>query len=180
VFHTETHNTLLSLPLHASHKLQRLDVGFLYFPKATYSQVDNWLVTNPGKTRRNVAGLFRAVYTITATTEKAKDAFAAIGNYHYRPNVISDEDSEPPEITHKDKKPDENLEVTEDGYTEAASSFRVNGPALPTPASPRTPDNIATTRKYYSHWHGSNKPTAESFSGGQTTQEKISGVRNCV
>jgi hypothetical protein len=112
--------------------LQRFDAGFLFdLLKAAYSQADNWLVTNPSKavTRRLVAGLFRAAYTITATTENANDAFAATGNYHYRSSIISDEDSEPPEITRsKDKKSDENLEETEDGHTNAASSFRVNGP----------------------------------------------------
>jgi hypothetical protein len=32
--------------------------------------------------------------------------------------------------------PDENLEGTEDGHSNADSSFRVNGPDLPTSASP--------------------------------------------
>jgi hypothetical protein len=34
-----------------------------------------------------------------ATIDKAEHAFAAIGIYLYRPNIISDEDFEPSEIT---------------------------------------------------------------------------------
>jgi hypothetical protein len=51
-----------------------------------------------------------------ATTDKAEHAFPATGTYPYRQNIISDEDFEPSEITHKDKMPDGNLEGTEDGY----------------------------------------------------------------
>jgi hypothetical protein len=63
--------------------------------KAAYSQeVDDWLVTNPGKavSQRHVSGLFHAAYNRTGTIEKAENAFAATGVYPYRPNIISDED----------------------------------------------------------------------------------------
>jgi hypothetical protein len=48
-----------------------------------------------------------------ATIDKAEHAFAATGIYPYRPNIISDEDFEPSEVTRKDKMPNENLEGTE-------------------------------------------------------------------
>jgi hypothetical protein len=130
--------TLLSLPPHSSHKLQPLDVGCFGPLKATYSQeVDNWLVTYPGKavSLRHVAGLFRAAYTRTATIEKAEHAFAATGIYPYRPNIIFDEHFEPSVVTHKDKMPDENLELTEDGHSNVDSPLCADGPDLPTPAS---------------------------------------------
>jgi hypothetical protein len=72
---------------------------------------------------------------------KRPNAFAATGIYPYRPN-ISDEHFEPSEVTHKDKTPDENLELTEDGHSNVDSPLRVDGPDLPTPASQRTTDNI--------------------------------------
>jgi hypothetical protein len=45
-----------------------------------------------------------------ATTDKAEHDFAATGIYPYRPNIITDEDSEPSEITRKGKMPDAPLE----------------------------------------------------------------------
>jgi hypothetical protein len=95
--------------------------------------------------------LFRTAYARTATTEKAEHAFAATGIYHYRPNIISDEDFEPSEVTHKDKTPDENLELTEDGHSNVDSPLRVDGPDLPTPASQRTPDNILVLPESTTH-----------------------------
>jgi hypothetical protein len=115
VFCREHHITLLSLPPHSSHKLQPLDVRSFGSVKAAYSQeVDNWLVTNPGRavSQRHPASLFHAVYLRTATIDKAEHVFAATRIYPYKPNIISDEDFEPSEITCKDKMPDENLEGT--------------------------------------------------------------------
>jgi hypothetical protein len=80
-----------------------------------------------------------AKYAHSASIDKAEHAFAATGIYPYRQNIVSDEDFEPSDITRKDKIPDENLEGTKDGHSDDDS------------ASPRTPDNIATTRKYCSH-----------------------------
>jgi hypothetical protein len=71
--------------------------------------------------------------------------------YPYRPNIISDEDIELFEIIRKDKMPDENLEETEDGNSYVGAPLRLEGLGLPTSPSPRTPDNIDTTRKYCSH-----------------------------
>jgi hypothetical protein len=86
-----------------------------------------------------------------ATTDKAEHNFAANGIYSYRTHIVSDEDFEPSETTHKVKMPDENLEVSEDGHSNADSPRRVHGPDLPTTVSPRTPDNVATVRKYCSY-----------------------------
>jgi hypothetical protein len=78
----------------------------------------------------------------TANIDKAEHAFVATGIYPYRPNIISDKDFEPSEITSKNKMPDEDLEEAEDGHSNADFSLRVDGPDLPTLASPRTPGNI--------------------------------------
>jgi hypothetical protein len=51
-----------------------------------------------------------------ATIDKTEHAFAATGIYTYRPNVISGEDFEPPEITSKGRMPDEE-EGTKDGHS---------------------------------------------------------------
>jgi hypothetical protein len=81
--------------------------------KAAYSQeVDNWLVTNPGKavSQRHVAGLFRAAYIGIETIEKAENAFSATKIYPYRLNIMSDEDFKSSESTRRDELPDETLE----------------------------------------------------------------------
>jgi hypothetical protein len=71
-----------------------------------------------------------------ATTDKAEHAFTARGICRYRPNIVSDEDFEPSEITREHEMHDENLEGTKDGHLNVDSSLRVVGPDLPTPASP--------------------------------------------
>jgi hypothetical protein len=43
--------------------------------------------------------------------------------------------------------PDENLEVTDDGYWNAHPPLHADGPDLPTFPSPRTPNSIPTDRK---------------------------------
>jgi hypothetical protein len=78
-------------------------------------------------------------------------AFATTGIYPYKTNIISDEDLEPSEIIHSDKMPDKNSEETEDGNSNGDSPLLVYGPALSTPASPQTPDNMASARKSYLH-----------------------------
>jgi hypothetical protein len=60
--------------------------------------------------------------------------------------IVSDEHSDSSRITRKDTLPDEDVKGTENVCT-----LHVVGPDLPIPASPRTPDNMATVRKYCSH-----------------------------
>jgi hypothetical protein len=52
-----------------------------------------------------------------SANEKAEHTFKAIGTYSYRPNIISDVDFEPPEITLDDNMADENMEGTKDEYS---------------------------------------------------------------
>jgi hypothetical protein len=49
------------------------------------------------------------------TIDKAEHTVATTEIYPYRPNIISDEDFEPSEITRKDKMSGENLEGAENG-----------------------------------------------------------------
>jgi hypothetical protein len=91
-----------------------------------------------------------------------------------------DDDFEPSEVDLKEITPEENLEETENVHPDIGSSSPLNGLHLPMPASSRTSDNIATTRKYFSHQHRRKNPTDRNFSGRQTAQEQISGVRNSV
>jgi hypothetical protein len=107
-----------------------------------------------------------------ATIDKAQHAFATTGIYRYRPNITSDEDFKPSEVTRKKKMSDENLEGTEERYSNVDSPLRVDGPDLPTLASPRSPDYIATTRKYNSYYHSSIKPIAKTSVEGKERKKK--------
>jgi hypothetical protein len=75
-------------------------------------------------------------YVQAAAIDKVEHAFAATGIYLYRSNIISDEDSEPSDITRIDMIPDEDLEGTEDGHSDVDST------------PPRTPDNTYTSSCY--------------------------------
>jgi hypothetical protein len=86
-----------------------------------------------------------------ATIDNAEHAFRATEICRYWPNNISHEDFEPSEIPRKDRMSDENLGGTEDDHSNVDSSLLVDGPDLPTPGSPRTPDSITTARNYCSH-----------------------------
>jgi hypothetical protein len=66
----------------------------------------------------------------------AAHAFGATRIYLYRSNIISNEDSEPSDITRIDKIPDENLEGIEDGHSDVYS------------ASAGTRDNTYTSSYY--------------------------------
>jgi hypothetical protein len=89
VFCKENHITCLYLLPYASYKIQPRHEIFEHV-KAAYAQVDNWLMTNPGKTvsQRHVAGLFREVHTRTSTTEEAENAFPTTEVYLCWPNII--------------------------------------------------------------------------------------------
>lgn len=93
---------LLSLPPHASHKLQPLDVAFFGPLKTAYSrEADNYMVTNPGKTinQFTVASLFGRAYNRLNSSEKAANGFAAAGIWPFNPNIFNDEDFAPSSVT---------------------------------------------------------------------------------
>ncbi|KAI4470790.1 dde superfamily endonuclease [Holotrichia oblita] len=95
---------LLSLPPHASHKVQPLDKGYFGPLKTAYSQAtDNWLVTNPGKaiTQKQVAGLFKTPYYEVSNLDKAVRAFETTGIWPYNPDQFNDEDFAPSLVTDK-------------------------------------------------------------------------------
>ncbi|XP_031344824.1 uncharacterized protein LOC116171893 [Photinus pyralis] len=98
----ENHIDLLSLPPHASHKMQPLDVGFFGPLKNSYSrECDKWMTNNPGKviTQIQVAGLFNIAYTTVANIQKAENSFKATGIYPYNPDKFDDLDFAPSLVT---------------------------------------------------------------------------------
>lgn len=98
--------TLLSLPPHASHKMQPLDKGFFAPLKSAFSlECDKWMVTNPGRvvTIKQMAALFHSAYSKVATTRIAEKSFEATGLFPYNPDVFEDADFAPSEVTNRHK-----------------------------------------------------------------------------
>ena len=94
----EKHVTLLCLPLHCSHRMQPLDVGFMKPVMTFYAQeVQNWLRCHPGRvvTTYQVGELFGAAYLRAATLHTAVKAFEKTGIYPINRNVFGDDDFAP-------------------------------------------------------------------------------------
>ncbi|XP_050299257.1 uncharacterized protein LOC126738130 [Anthonomus grandis grandis] len=93
---------LLSLPPHASHRMQPLDVGFFGPLKCAYNrECDKWMVSNPGKVimQMQVAGLFNQAYTSVANIGKSENSFRASGIYPYNPDQFNDDNFAPSCVT---------------------------------------------------------------------------------
>lgn len=103
VTYAEKHSiTLISLPPHASHRLQPLDRVISGPMKTAYAkECDKWLVNHPGRaiTLYNVARLFRAAYSAVASVEKAEQSFQATGICPFNPDVFGEVDFAPSTVT---------------------------------------------------------------------------------
>ncbi|XP_033608734.1 uncharacterized protein LOC117282588 [Cryptotermes secundus] len=98
----DNHITLLSLPPHASHRLQPLGVCFLGHLEEAYSEeADRWLVNHPGTAiaQTNVAGIFRSAYERVENMKIAVRALETTGIHPVNRNVFSDEEFAPSEVT---------------------------------------------------------------------------------
>ncbi|XP_063222242.1 uncharacterized protein LOC134534428 [Bacillus rossius redtenbacheri] len=102
LFCRENHITFLTLPPHGSHLTQPLDrVVFAPLKTAYATEAEKWLVQNPGKviTLYQVAGIFGAAYSATASVKLAERAFKATGIEPYDPDVISEDMFAPSLVT---------------------------------------------------------------------------------
>lgn len=104
---------MLSLPPHASHKLQPLDVAVFGPLKTAYAkEADNWLVSHPGRTitQYQVAGLFGNAYNRIASIDKACKAFSATGIWPFNCDVFTEENFAPSGVTNKEYNDKTNIE----------------------------------------------------------------------
>ncbi|XP_063241776.1 uncharacterized protein LOC134541949 [Bacillus rossius redtenbacheri] len=148
LFCREHNITLLSLPPHATHKLQPLDRGFFGPLKSMFAiEAEKWMHNHPGRAISNsdICFLFRNSYEKVATMEKAKNSFRATGIYPYNPDVFSDEDFIPSHVTDRP-----NLEEPMDSGNEVVpvapdtSVQTVKNPIMPSSfdTSPSTIENL--------------------------------------
>lgn len=94
VYCRENHVTFLTLPPHASHVIQPLDKGFFAPLKTAYAaEAEKWLVQHPGQVIKltDIAGIFKAAYSVTAKMSLAEKAFKVTGIEPYDPDVIKEE-----------------------------------------------------------------------------------------
>lgn len=93
---------LLTLPPHVSYKIKSLDKVFFAPLKTVFSsECDKWMTTNCGKTitQKQMAILFNQAYSGVATITKCEKSFEAIGLYSYNPDIFSNKDFIPVEVT---------------------------------------------------------------------------------
>ncbi|KAG5883911.1 hypothetical protein JTB14_032134 [Gonioctena quinquepunctata] len=82
---------ILVIPPHTSHRLQPLDVAFMFPLSSYYSQgVQNWLRNNPGKVMPidDISEIFGQAYIRAATLENALSGFNKTGIYPYDNNIF--------------------------------------------------------------------------------------------
>lgn len=96
---------LLSLPPHASHKLQPLDVAFFGpLKKFLSEECDRWVTEHPGRpiTIYQVGEIFCSAYSKTASVERAVKSFQCTGVFPQNPSVFRDEDFMPASVTERE------------------------------------------------------------------------------
>lgn len=102
LFCRENYIHLLTIPPHASHKLQPLDKSFFDPLKIHFGAVvDQWLVNHPGEcvTLAYMAELFRDAYLETASVEAATAGFEKCGIYPFNRRVLKKRDFLPSMVT---------------------------------------------------------------------------------
>lgn len=101
-FCRSNHIHLLSLPPHSSHKMQPLDRVFFGPLKSKYAaKISHWMLSNPGQPVHisKISPLFAAAYNQVANIDKGVNGFACTGIFPYNPDVFSDDDFAPAEVT---------------------------------------------------------------------------------
>ncbi|KAK9703812.1 CENP-B N-terminal DNA-binding domain [Popillia japonica] len=91
----EHHVSIICLPPHSSHKMQPLDVSFMFPLKTFYAQaIEDWLHSSPGKVVTNfkVGRLFGIAYNRAATMNNSINGFKKTGLFPLNKNAFGDED----------------------------------------------------------------------------------------
>ncbi|KAB0799328.1 hypothetical protein PPYR_07208 [Photinus pyralis] len=99
---------ILILPPHTSHRLQPLDVSYMFPLSAFYEQeVRAWQRNHPGKvvTIHNVGALFGKAYQRASTQQNATSGFQNTGIFPYNPHIFPDDLFEPSETTNRELPP---------------------------------------------------------------------------
>jgi len=93
--------SILGYPPHCTHALQGLDVVcFARMKEAWTDAVNDFEEANGhGINKDNFVGVFGKAYTIAFTSDTVKAAFSATGIHPYNPDIITDRQMKPSEVT---------------------------------------------------------------------------------
>lgn len=172
----QNHVVILAIPPHTSHRLQPLDVAFMYPLSNYYSQeLKTWQRNKPNKLVElaDVSQIFGKAYVRAATLTNAKNGFEGAGIYPYNPNKFPDDLFAPAELTERDISPTTALGARENN---ADPDPVTEDPAQETRAS--TPlssscNTIATVDlPGCSHWSGGNTPPKNQKNIFEEKQQK--------
>lgn len=137
------HVHIIVIPPHTSHRLQPLDVAFM-FPLNTYyeQETKKWLINNPGKaiTIYQVGELFGNAFQRAATAQNAINGFKATGIYPYNPNVFPEELFKPAETTDRsltEERSNTPIRIVTDQNTVAVVSHPSPGLSITRTPSPQ-------------------------------------------
>ncbi|KAB0790217.1 hypothetical protein PPYR_15450 [Photinus pyralis] len=101
----QNHVHILCIPPHTSHRLQPLDVSFM-FPLSTFhtQECETWMRQNPGRaiTIRQVGSIFGKSYLKASTPQNAINGFKKTGIFPLDPNVFPEEAFAASETTDRD------------------------------------------------------------------------------
>jgi hypothetical protein len=145
---------MISIPPHCSHKLQPLDRTFFGSLKNEFRKESfNYLRSNPGKriSQYEIAELFTPAYTRAASLDKGVNGFRTCGIFPLNPDIFSDQDFAPSEVTERDDA----LAPSTSGTTSAPSTSGT--------ASASAPSTSGTTSA--SSTRGTTSASAPSTSG---------------
>jgi hypothetical protein len=113
--------TILCLPPHTTHKLQPLDVSFMY-PLNHYHDkaLEKWLTNNPGRvvTVFQISHIFNESYMQACTPLNAINGFKKTGIFPYNPDVFTDIDFAAAEVTEQNEPQNDTVHKENDAVQE--------------------------------------------------------------
>jgi len=131
--------TMITFPPHCTHKLQPLDLSFFKALKSSYNvAAGNWMSSNPGRRISffEMAGIFSAAYSKSASIGKAVSGFDAAGIWPYNPNKYGPEDFGGSAVTDEPEPGPSNTENDQSGPV-------ISSPVLPSlDKSQQSPSSI--------------------------------------
>ena len=96
---------MMTFPPHSTHKMQPLDKVYFKPYKTAYNKnCDSWMVSNPGKrlTIHDLAEVSCTAFLNTAKAATAVNGFRTCGLWPYNPDIFTDEDFQPSNVTEED------------------------------------------------------------------------------
>ncbi|XP_069678768.1 uncharacterized protein [Periplaneta americana] len=163
---------LLSLPPHASHKLQPLDVSFFGpLKKSLSEECDRWVTNHPGRpiTIYQVGEIFEKAYSKTASIQIAVKSFQVTGIFPQDPSAFKDDDFMPSSVTDREvQEPSEEVNLENEA---GPSSVGQNNEESPL----QTANNLGEGKN---HPSGSNVSPKDLLPSPKGRREKKRGNRS--